>query len=198
MARYTGPKRKLERREGTSLFGSNAWEKRPGFPGQHPTSRGRSSEFAIRFRERQKVKRMYGLLEKQFKNLVGQALESTGNSGTRLLQLLELRLDNVVYKLGYAKTRNQARQFVTHAHVKVNDKILSIPSYSVKIGDKVEIITKIYDSEPSKNLRAEVEKIAIPEWLEKSQNSGKVLAVPARVQLDQSINERLIIEYYSR
>ena len=138
MARYTGPKRKLERRENATLFGSEAWKKRPTPPGQHGNSRrSRPSAYAIQFREKQKVKRTYGLLEKQFKGIYLKAKKSTGNTGLRLLQLLELRLDNVVYRLGMAKTRMQARQIVNHGHVQVNGKKVDIPSFLCSVGDKI-------------------------------------------------------------
>src|SRR5688572_13755901 len=111
MARYTGPKWRISRREGADVFGDEKWRKRSTLPGQHTVSMKRPSNYAIQLREKQKVKRMYGMLEKQFRNVYKKATAATGNTGTRLLQLLEMRLDNVVYKLGFAKTRNQARQF---------------------------------------------------------------------------------------
>lgn len=198
MARYTGPKRRLERREGTSLFGSEAWKKRPTQPGQHPIQRSRPSEYAIQFREKQKVKRIYGLLEKQFRRVISTALKSTGNSGTILLQELELRLDNIVYRMGFAKTRMQARQFVNHGHVLVNGKKVSIPSYRVNIGDKIELKKKLTDSDAAKARAEELKETKVPGWLSGSKNKGEVLEIPKRSELDQSINERLIIEFYSR
>lgn len=198
MARYTGPKRKLERREQTTLFSSNKWQARPGAPGQHPFTRGRLSEYGQQLREVQKVKRTYGLLEKQFRRLMQSAQKADGNTGTILLQLLESRLDNLIFKLGLAKTRMQARQFVTHGHVKVNGKKLDIPSYNAKVGDKIELDKKIMDSNMGQIIYAELEEVKVPEWLERSKNSGIFKSMPARSQLDQSINERLIIEFYSR
>jgi small subunit ribosomal protein S4 len=198
MARYTGPKRRLERRAGVTLFGSNAWEKRPGNPGQHPMSRTRPSEFSTQIKEKQKVKRIYGLLEKQFRRVVDQALKSKGNSGTILLQILESRLDNIVFRLGFAKTRMQARQFVGHKHIKVNGAVVNIPSYQVKAGDKLEIAKQITESELGKVIAADLKDYKAPEWLEKSGTSGKLVAIPSRSQMDQSINERQIIEFYSR
>lgn len=193
MARYTGPKRKLERREKQSLFGTNKWEKRPGNPGQHPVSRGRLSGYATQKRETQKLKRIYGVLEKQFSNVVKKALKSEGNSGTRLLQLLELRLDNVVYRMNLAKTRMQARQFVTHGHIKVNGAKVNIPSYLVKEGDEVTIDGQLLEfvviDEKRENKSA---------WLEIGKGAGKIVSIPQRAELEQSVNERLIIEFYSR
>jgi small subunit ribosomal protein S4 len=198
MARYTGPKRKLERRENTSLFGSEKWKKRPTLPGQHPVQRTRPSEYAIQFREKQKVKRIYGLLEKQFRRVVAEALKSTENSGTILLQELELRLDNILYKLGLAKSRMQARQFVNHGHVRVNKNKITIPSYRVNIGDKIELIEKISKSDAGKIRSEELKNAHVPKWLGKSGHSGEIISIPKRSELDQSINERLIIEFYSR
>ncbi len=200
MARYTGPKVKQERREGVSLFGKNK-RQRKDLPGSG-TSKGRQSrpsEYAIQMRETQKLKRTYGVLERQFSNIIKDALKSTGNSGTRLLQLLELRLDNVVYKMNFAKSRMQARQLVTHGHVKVNAKKLDIPSFRVSIGDEIEIdadvLAGLNIEEIKKSEAGNEPKIA---WLDRSSNSGKVLLIPQRAELDQGINERLIIEFYSR
>jgi small subunit ribosomal protein S4 len=198
MARYTGPKRKLERREKASLFGSNEWEKRPGNPGEHPFTRGRLSGYGVQLREVQKVKRIYGLLEKQFRKNIKNATHYTGNTGTRLLQLMELRLDNIVFRLGLAKTRAQARQFVNHGHIKVNGKKQSIPSYIVKVEDKIELKDKFAKRDIAKVIAEETKERNIPDWLDKSGNTGKLARVPKRAELDQSINERLIIEFYSR
>ncbi|HOY46909.1 MAG TPA: 30S ribosomal protein S4 [Candidatus Dojkabacteria bacterium] len=196
MARYTGPKWKLSRRENYDLFGDNKWRKRPTLPGQHPVSRGRASNYAVQFREKQKVKRMYGILEKQFRNIYTQATKATGNTGLRLLQLLELRLDNVVYKMGLAKNIFQARQFVTHGHIKVNGEKASIPSMTLKPGDSVEYAQRFLKS-PMVQLISTENKAAkrnTPKWLE----NGKVESLPTREMMDQGINEQLIIELYSR
>lgn len=198
MARYTGPKRRLERREGMTLFGTDKWRRRPTLPGQHPTQRSRPSEYAVQFREKQKLKRIYGLQEKQFSSTVKSATKALGNSGTVLLQNLELRLDNVIYRLGVAKTRMQARQFVNHGHVLVNEKKVSIPSYKVEVGDKIEIKSKLTDGDSAKARMEELKDAVVPTWLEQNKKGGKVVGVPKRAELDQSINERLIIEYYSR
>lgn len=198
--RYTGPKRKLERRENATLFGSDAWKKRPTLPGQHPVSRKRPSNYAIQFREKQKVKRMYLMTEKQFRRFFSEAKKSTGNTGTRFLQLLELRLDNIVYRMGFAKTRNQARQFVNHGQIMVNGEKLDIPSYIVKVSDEISLKPKFSKKPIFEQIRAEVkeQKRLVPEWLSVAKNSGKVVAVPTRDQIDKSIKEQNIVELYSR
>ncbi|MFQ5492828.1 MAG: 30S ribosomal protein S4 [Candidatus Dojkabacteria bacterium] len=194
MARYTGPKWKISRRENADVFGDEKWRRRPTLPGEHPVSRSRPSEYAQQFREKQKVKRTYGLMEKQFRNLYKKASKATGNTGTRLLQLLEMRLDNVAFRLGLAKTRNQARQFVNHGHITVNGEKVDIPSYSVSVGDEVEFGPKFGKSDIAKTVKAETKQEARPGWL----SAGKVKSVPTRDMLDQSIREQLIIELYSR
>jgi small subunit ribosomal protein S4 len=194
MARYTGPKWKISRRENADVFDDEQWRKRSYPPGQHNVSKGRPSNYAIQFREKQKVKRSYGLLEKQFRNLYKKAVKLAGNTGTNLLQLLEMRLDNVVYRLGYSATRQQARQFVTHGHVLVNGKKLDIPSYNVNVGDVIELDKKLLDTKPVKIIRSEAKKSKKSAWLE----NNSVLSKPTRDMIDQSIQEQLIIELYSR
>jgi len=194
MARYRGPKWKISRRENADVFGDDKWRKRSYPPGEHSTSRGRPSQYAIQFREKQKVKRMYGMLEKQFRSLYKKASKSKGNTGTRLLQLLELRLDNIVYKLGMANTRNQARQFVTHGHITVNGKKLDIPSYSVSVDDIIGYGVKFGKSDIAKVIQAENKTRQKEEWLA----GGKVISLPVRDMMDQSIKEKYIIEFYSR
>ena len=196
MARYTGPKWKISRRENYDVFGSGDWRKRPSLPGQHPTSKGRPSNYAIQFREKQKVKRMYGLLEKQFRNIYRRASKATGNTGLRFLQLLELRLDNVVYKLGLAKSIMQARQFVTHGHITVNGKKASIPSITTEIGDVIAYKEKFKTGTIAQSIETEAKaaKMNVPQWLENS----KVNSLPTRDMIDQGIKEKIIIELYSR
>lgn len=198
MARYTGPKVKIERREGVNIYGKNKRQRKdlPG-SGARKTPPSRPGEYAVQMRETQRLKRTYGLLEKQFTRVIKQALKSTGNSGTRLLQLMEMRLDNVVFRLNFAKSRLQARQFVNHGHVKVNGKKLDIPSYVVQVGDEVEIDSELL-SKISQTFVPGANEQDAAKWLEKTANSGKILDVPQRADLDQSINERLIIEFYSR
>jgi len=198
--RYTGPKRKIERRENASIYGSDDWKKRPTLPGEHPVSRKRPSNFAIQFREKQKVKRTYLMSEKQFRKFFQEARKSTGNTGIRLLQLLEMRLDNVVFRLGLTKTRNQARQFVNHGHVRVNGKKLDIPSYRVKIKDEISLSPKLAKRPIAKQLEQEVklQKRNVPNWLKKTGFSGVVISEPVREDIDKSIKEQFIIELYSR
>lgn len=194
MARYTGPKWKISRRENFDVYGSETWRKRPNPPGVHTNPKGRPSNYAIQFREKQKVKRIYGLMEKQFKKIYQSASTATGNTGTRMLQLLELRLDNVVFRQKMAKTRNQARQFVTHGHVLVNGKKVNIPSYSVSVGDEVTLHPNFEKQDHIKIMKAELKDVKIPEWLK----NGKVQSVPTRDMMDQAIEEQQIIEFYSR
>lgn len=194
MARYTGPKWKISRRENYDVFGDESWKKRPNPPGVHAVSKSRPSNYAVQFREKQKVKRMYGLMEKQFKKIYVDATKATGNTGTIMLQLLETRLDNVVYKLKLAKTRNQARQFVTHGHVLVNGAKLDIPSHKLSVGDEVSLTPKFQKEDHIKVLQAELKNVKLPEWLK----NGKVQSLPTRDMIDQGIEEQLIIEFYSR
>jgi small subunit ribosomal protein S4 len=198
--RYTGPKRKLERRENATLFGSEAWRKRSTLPGQHPISRNRPSNYAIQFREKQKVKRMYLMTENQFRKFFNEAVKSRGNTGTKFLQSLEMRLDNVVYRLGFGITRNQARQFVNHGHVQVNGKRLDIPSYIVKVGDEIEMNAKLAKTTAFKQILQDVklQKRHDLSWLKSSVDSGKVIAEPLREEIDKGIKEQYIVEFYSR
>lgn len=196
--RYTGPKWRINRRENaTVLSSSEKWKKRPTLPGQFPVLKKRPSDYAIQFREKQKVKRMYGMTEKQFRRFYNLALKSEGNSGTRLLQLLELRVDNILYRLGYALTRAQARQIVNHGHIKLNGKKHNIPSTTLKAGDEIEIV-KFDESTLMKEISLKTKAVVPPTWLQKLSNGGKVIAEPTRDEMDKSIRERLIIELYSR
>jgi small subunit ribosomal protein S4 len=197
MGRYTGPKWRIARRENADVFGDAQWRKRGNPPGQFPNSKGRPTEYAIQFREKQKVKRIYGVYEKQFVNYYNQALKASGNSGTRLLQLLELRLDNIVYRLGFAKSRNQARQFVAHGHILVNGKKNNVPSAYMKVGDEVTFRAGLAEG-ALKVLKEELKVVQVPAWLEKMSNGGKLVAEPTREEMDQSIKERMIIEFYSK
>ncbi|MCA9376691.1 30S ribosomal protein S4 [Candidatus Dojkabacteria bacterium] len=203
MGRYTGPKGKLSRREGVNLFlkGSrsysdkNAVARKPYPPGQHGNKRRvRLSNYGLQLREKQKVKRMYGVRERQFKNMYKEADRrskvNNSDKGLELLSLLETRLDNVIYLLGLAPSRSAARQFVTHKHVRVNGATLNIPSHNVKIGDEVEI------SKPT--LVPSEKLITTPPWLESQTQRGKVIGLPSREDIDPGIKENLIIEFYSR
>jgi len=196
MARYTGPKWKISRRENYDVFGNSKWRKRPTLPGVHPTSKGRPSNYSIQFREKQKLKRMYGMLEKQFRNVYVKATKSEGNTGLRFLQLLELRLDNVVYKLGLAKSIMQARQFVGHGHITVNGKKQTIPSLALKVNDVVEYNAKFANGEMAKLITQDTKAVkpVIPAYLE----NGKIVMEPTREMIDEGIREQLVIELYSR
>jgi small subunit ribosomal protein S4 len=205
MARYTGPKWRLSRREGIELFSSkrNALERRDYAPGQHGQRRTKLSDYGLQLREKQKVKRVYGILERQFRRYYEKATRSKGITGSVLLQLLERRLDNAVYRLGFATTRPQARQMVTHGLICVNDKRVNIPSYSVKAGEEISVKNK----ESIKNL-AKVNLELNDEYQARVQVSwvtvdaehfkGKISRLPEREDIVFPINEQLIIELYSK
>ncbi len=201
MARYRGPKQKIARRFKEPIFGpSSALERKPYGPGQHGRSRfTRKSEYAIQLDEKQKAKYTYGMLEKQFRNLYEKATRQEGVTGEVLMQLLESRLDNVVFRLGFARTRRQARQLTTHRHVVVNGQIVNIPSYQVKPGDVISIRPK------SKNLDLVKESLQSYstnkyKWLETDKKSmtGKFLNLPVMEEIPENINVQLIIELYSK
>ncbi|MFU8813102.1 MAG: 30S ribosomal protein S4 [Balneolaceae bacterium] len=201
MARYRGPKQKVARRFKEPIFGpSNALERKPYGPGQHGRSRfTRKSEYAIQLDEKQKAKYTYGLLERQFRNLYKKANAQDGVTGEVFLQLLESRLDNVVFRLGFARTRRQARQLVSHRHIVVNGQVLNIPSYHVKPGDIITIRPK------SKNLEVIEDSLdghstSKYKWLEldKKAKTGKYLNDPLFEEIPENINMQLIIELYSK
>ncbi len=200
MARYTGPKRRLSRREGIPLFGKDEkYLERKGAmpPGQRGVRRKkRLSEYGLQLREKQKAKRLFGVLERQFKNYLSRASKKRGEIGLSFLRLLETRLDNLVFRLGFAKSRMQARQMVSHGHILVDGKKNNIPSCSVNINQTVAIGPKFVDNiQVKKNLE---EEKTLPAWLKKQALVGKVLRLPERDEMEQSINEQLIVEYYSR
>lgn len=200
MARYTGPKRKLSRREGTPLFAKDAsyFERKGAVPlGQRVSrSRRRVSEYGIQLREKQKAKRMYGILERQFSRYYQMASKKRGNRGQALLQLLETRLDNVAYRLGFSPSRAGARQLVSHGHVSVDNKKVTIPSFQVQAGSTVAILDKMLDNtQVRKSLESQQ---TLPGWLERKAAVGKVLRVPTREEMEPGISEQLIVEYYSR
>ena len=201
MARYTGPKSKISRKYGEPIFGdTKALEKKPHPPGQHGRGRRRKkSEYAIQLAEKQKAKYLYGILERQFRNLFSKASRKDGITGENLLQLLESRLDNIVYRLGIAPTRRSARQLVSHKHITVNGKLVNIPSFNVKEGDMIAV------REKSKSLSSIAESISRQssnrfkwlEWDDKSL-SGKLIMHPDRESIQENINEQLIVELYSK
>ena len=200
MARYRGPKQKLARRFGEPIFGpSKALERKPYRPGQHGNARRRKeSEYSVQLAEKQKAKYTYGLLEKQFRNLFEKAARKKGVTGENLLKFLESRLDNVVFRLGFARTRRQARQLVSHGHVMVNDRVSGIPSHLLRPGDIVEIRPK------SKNLdlvkeSAERNRRSFPHLeVDRNRLVGKFLEYPERDEIPENIREQLIVELYSK
>jgi len=199
MARYTGPKDRLSRREGVDLFGKGAKLTRLNVPpGVHgPKGQRNSSQYGKQLREKQKVKRYYGVMEKQFKKYITESLKSKGNTGEKLLILLEKRLDNVIFRLGFAPTRYSSRQLVSHKHVTVDGKKVNIPSFRVKVGQTVGLVDKALEIPFVKKLLQEKEQ-NIPSWLEKKAAFGRVLREPAREDIIEPISEQDIVEFYSR
>ena len=205
MARYTGPVVKLCRREGVNLFESDKvskyLNKRPYAPGQHGQRRkGRPSDYSVRLREKQKLIRIYGMGERQFRNLFAEAARRDGVTGTIFLQLLESRLDNVVFRMGLASSRRQARQLVGHAHVIVNGKKVDVPSYQVKPGDVVAVTDKSRSLDVIReNVENQKRRRTLP-WLDfdPEKMSGRFVRLPAREDLAVPVNEQFVVEYYSR
>lgn len=199
MARYTGPKDRLSRREGFDLFGKGAKLTRLNVPpGLHgPKGVRRQSQYGKQLREKQKVRRMYGLLERQFKRYVDKALKAKGNTGETLLVSLERRLDNMVFRLGFTPTRASARQLVSHRHVFVNGKRVNIPSYQVKPGDTVTLSSKAMKIPVIKKLLEEKDA-KYPGWLKRKAAAGQVGRIPNRDDIVEPISEQDIVEYYSR
>jgi small subunit ribosomal protein S4 len=208
MARYIGPSCKLCRREGEKLFLKGdrcytdkcAFDRRPYPPGQHGQRRTKVTEYGIRLREKQKVRRIYGVLERQFRKYFQTADAGKGVTGEQLLALLERRLDSACYRIGFAATRSDARQLVRHKHVLVNGKPVSIPSYLLKPGDVVSIREKSRNQTRITTALEGVERRGVPEWLEldKAAFAGKVRSAPVREAITLPIKEQLIVEYYSR
>ena len=199
MGCYTGPKNKLSRREGKDLFGTGGEALRKRLhqpPGEHGRRRSRQSEYARQLREKQKVKRMYGVRERQFRRLFEMARRSSEPTGVALLTLLERRLDNVVYRLGLARTRPQARQFVTHGHVAVDGRRVSVPSYLIEPGQTVALTEAAQQMPDVRDLRESPPPV--PGWVDSQDGSGRVLRFPEREELDRDIDEQLIIASYSR
>ncbi|MCF0159706.1 MAG: 30S ribosomal protein S4 [Bacteroidaceae bacterium] len=201
MARYTGPKSRIARRFGEPIFGPDKVLSKRNFPpGQHGNNRRKkSSEYGVMLAEKQKAKYTYGVLEKQFRNLFDKASRKDGVTGELLLQLLECRLDNVVYRLGIAPTRAAARQLVSHRHITVDGQVVNIPSYSVKAGQIIAVREKSKSLEVITNALAGFNHAKYP-WLEWDQalKSGKFLHVPAREDIPENIKEQMIVELYSK
>jgi small subunit ribosomal protein S4 len=208
MARYRGPREKLERRLGVDLglkgerrlAGKSALEKRPYAPGQHGQRRSKISEYGMQLREKQKAKFMYGVSEKQFRRLFKEAANKEGNTGELLIQLLEQRLDNVVYRLGFATTRAFARQLVNHGHILVDGKRVDIPSYRVKPGQKIEIREKSKTNPQIVRSLELTNQTGIVEWVDvdKDKLSGIFSRLPERDEVKIPVEERFIVELYSK
>jgi small subunit ribosomal protein S4 len=210
MARYTGPKFRLDRREGVNLLlkgsrstsGKHPIDKKgvvpPGQHGAKKTYARKQSNYGMQLREKQKVKRIYGVLERQFRKYFAQAAKQKGATGEALLHLLEARLDNIVYSLGFAFSRAQARQLVNHGHVFVNGKKVNIPSYNVKINDVISLSKKGENFEFVKEALKGSDSTKLPEWVERKGSIGKLSRLPNRDELAADINEQAIVEFYSR
>ena len=206
MARYTDASCRLCRREGQKLFLKGercystkcALEKRNYAPGQHGQSRKKMSEYGLQLREKQKAKRFYGLLETQFRNLFDKAAKRKGMTGENLLIMLESRLDNVVFRMGFASSRKEARQLVNHGHFTVNGKKVDIPSFEVKAGDVIKVKEKSTSSPKFKEIKEMT--ISVPSWItvDVDKLEGKVVALPNREDIDTPIEEHLIVELYSK
>jgi small subunit ribosomal protein S4 len=206
MARYIGPKCKLSRRAGTDLLHKSRaraidskcnMETRPG---QHGAAKTRLSDYALQLREKQKLKQMYGVLERQFRNYYKKAASKKGSTGLMLLQLLESRLDNVVYRMGFSRTRAEARQLVGHKGILVNGKPVNIPSYQVQVGDVVEVREGARSQSRIVEALSIASQVGLPEWIEVDEKGlkGTFKAVPTRDQIVPDINEQLVVELYSK
>ncbi len=208
MARYTGPVCRLCRREGTKLFlkgdrctsGKCALDRRNTAPGQHGAANKKMREYGLQMREKQKTKRYYGVLEKQFANYFDEANRKEGMTGENLICLLERRLDNVVYRMGFATSHKEARQLVLHSHFTVNGKKVNIPSLIIKAGDVIAVKETSRDSSKFKALAESAATVTAPKWLEVKADAmtAKVLTLPAREDVDFDFNEQLIVEFYSK
>jgi small subunit ribosomal protein S4 len=206
MARYIGPKCKLSRRAGTDLLHKSRaraidskcnMETRPG---QHGAAKTRLSDYALQLREKQKLKQMYGVLERQFRNYYKKAASKKGSTGLMLLQLLESRLDNVVYRMGFSRTRAEARQLVGHKGILVNGKSVNIPSYQVQVGDVIEVREGARSQSRIVEALSIASQVGLPDWIEVDEKGlkGTFKAVPTREQIVPDINEQLVVELYSK
>jgi small subunit ribosomal protein S4 len=208
MARYTDPVCRICRREGLKLFlkGSRCFSRKCSFerrstpPGMNTQRRRKVSEFGLQLREKQKVRKTYSIMEKQFRNYFEKAEQRRGMTGENLLRLLEMRLDNVVYRMGLARSRAEARQLVSHGHFTVNGRPTNIPSYSTRAGDRIEVRESRRGREYFKGASETIKAAQIPEWVsvDAAKLSGSIVAEPAREQMPPEFNEQLVVEYYSR
>lgn len=206
MARYIGPKCKLSRREGTDLFLKSARRsleskcKLDSAPGQHGARRGRLSDYGLQLREKQKIRRIYGVLERQFRRYFAEAARRKGSTGELLLQLLESRLDNVVYRMGFGSTRAEARQLVSHKAILVNGQVVNIPSFQVKPGDVVSVREKAKKQARILEAMNLATQIGLPSWVsvDTDKLEGTFKNMPDRAELYGDINEQLVVEFYSK
>jgi small subunit ribosomal protein S4 len=200
VARYRGPKHKLSRREGVNITGTTSPSlaaKLNVTPGRSGRRQRHASEYEVRLRAKQRVKHQYGMLEKQFRRFFEEASRRPGPTGVNLLQLLERRLDNAVYRLGFARTRPMARQLVNHGHVHVNHKKIDVPSYLLKVGDQITL-TPAALRMPVVQEELKISPKVMPSWLERDQHVGRVIGYPRREDSDADIREDLIVEFYAR
>jgi len=202
MARYTGPRVRLSRRFGTPIFGPTKYLERRNYgPGVHgPKSRRKQTDYGLGLIEKQKLRYYYGLMERQFRGVYENALRRRGVTGEQMLQILETRLDNVVFHLGFASTRAAARQLVGHGHVKVNGRKVNIPSYALKVNDVIEVRdTSVSRQLATKNLEHSTSR-AVPDWLSLNKEGfkGVVMRVPSRDEIQPIANEQAVVEFYSR
>lgn len=203
MARYTGPKDKISRRFGVAIYGpTKAIERRAFGPGQHGARSGRkkSSDYSIALGEKQKLRYQYGMLEKPFRRFFAEAQRRKGVTGEILLQMLELRLDNVVYRLGFANSRNASRQYVGHGHVRVNGNKVNIPSYQCKAGDIITLKETARSQQLGQRAVDLTQAVPIPEWVsvDRDKLAGTIVRIPSREEINPLVNEQLIVELYSR
>ena len=202
MARYTGPRTRISRRFGTPIFGPSKYLERRNYgPGVHgPKSRRKVTDYALGLLEKQKLRYYYGLMERQFRNVYERALKRRGVTGETMLQILEMRLDNVVYHLGFANTRPAARQMVNHGHLKVNGRKVNVPSYALKVNDVVEVKdSNVARQMAARNLEMATSR-AVPDWLSlnKEASKGTVVRIPTRDDIHPVANEQAVVEFYSR
>jgi len=202
MARYTGPRVRISRRFGVPIFGPTKYLERRNYgPGMHgPKSRRKTTDYGLGLLEKQKLRYYYGLMERQFRGVYERALRRRGVTGEQMLQILETRLDNVVYHLGFANTRAASRQMVSHGHVKVNGRKVSIPSYALKVNDTIEVRDSSRARQmATKNLESATSR-AVPDWLSLNKDAfkGVVMRIPTRAEIQPIANEQAVVEFYSR
>ena len=202
MARYTGPKTRISRRFGIPIFGPSKYLERRNYgPGMHgPKSRRKHTDYALGLIEKQKMRYFYGLLERQFRGVYHKALRRRGVTGETMLQILETRLDNVVYHLGFANSRSASRQMVAHGHIKVNGRKVSIPSFALKVNDVIEVKeTNVSRQLATRNLELATSRM-VPDWLSLTKDAfkGEVMRIPSREEIQPIANDQAVVEFYSR